>query len=191
MQPLTHQVWEQHFVQLREPVLTRFPQVEEWELARVNDDYDALVELVQRSTGMDADRVLEQLRALDVEELGIGTGTPEEAEEDNGNGGHGSLAKLALGKGFAESERARITERLSKLNKHLKRFPADDTWLEISVKDRDTTSQALTLSAELPGLGKVVVGSREGDLRDALADVREDMITQITRELDKRSRGAR
>lgn len=191
MQPLTHQVWEQHFVQLRQPVLTRFPQVEEWELARVNDDYDALVELVQRSTGMDADRVLEQLRALDVEELGIGTGAPEESEEENGNGEHGSLAKLALGKGFAESERARITERLSKLNKHLKRFPADDTWLEISVKDRDTTSQALTLSAELPGLGKVVVGSREGDLRDALADVREDMITQITRELDKRSRGAR
>ncbi len=191
MQPLTHQVWEQHFVQLREPVLTRFPQVEEWELARVNDDYDALVELVQRSTGMDADRVLEQLRALDVEELGIGTGTREDAEDENGNGEHGSLAKLALGKGFAESERARITERLSKLNKHLKRFPADDTWLEISVKDRDTTSQALTLSAELPGLGKVVVGSREGDLRDALADVREDMITQITRELDKRSRGAR
>lgn len=191
MQPLTHQVWEQHFVQLREPVLTRFPQVEEWELARVNDDYDALVELVQRSTGMDADRVLEQLRALDVEELGIGTGTREDAEDENGNGEHGSLAKLALGKGFAESERARITERLAKLNKHLKRFPADDTWLEISVKDRDTTSQALTLSAELPGLGKVVVGSREGDLRDALADVREDMITQITRELDKRSRGAR
>lgn len=186
MQPLTHQVWEQHYVELRPHVLAQFPQVDRSELDGVTDDYDALVVLLQRSTAMDADRVLDQLRSLDVEELGLGTGGSGEGTDDRG-----SLAQLNLGKGFTDAERDRVVDRLSQLNRHLKRFPADDTWLELTVKDRDTTSQVVTLSAELPRLGRLQASSKEDDLMAALADVRQDLIRQIDGELDKRSRGAR
>lgn len=187
MQPLTHRVWQQHYVELRAPVLERFPQVEPTELERINDDYDALVELLQRSTGMDADRVLTQLRGLDVEELGIGYGEP--GEEDGAQ--EGSVERLALGQGFSQAERPRIVSRLEKLNRHLKRFPADNVWLELSVKDRETPAQVVTLSAELPGLGKLVTTSKENDMAAALADVRDDMVDRIRNGMEKRSRGAR
>lgn len=187
MRPLTHQVWEQHYVDLREPILTRFPQVDEWELSRINDDYDALLELLQRSTGMDADRVRDQVVNLDVDELNIGTGG--DGEEDLQ--GAASLEQLSLGKGFSEAERPRIVDRLSQLNRQLKRFPADATSLELSVKDRDTTQQSMTLEAEVPGFPRFVSTSNEADFRAALADVRDDMIKQIRREVDKRTRGAK
>jgi hypothetical protein len=191
MQPLTHQVWEQHFAELRQPILARFPQVDPEELQVISDDYDGLLALVQRATGMDADRALEQIRALDVEELGIGTGG---SGNGNGNGAEpdkASLDQLSLHKGFAESERGWVVERLSQLNRQLKRFRADGTYLELSVKDRDSTQQVVTLEAEVPGLPRFVSKSNLPDLRDALADARDDMIKQISREVDKRTRGAK
>lgn len=187
MQPLTHQVWEQHYLDLRAPVQSQFPLVDPIEIERVNDDFDMLVEVLQRETGMDADRVLDQLRSVDVEELGIGTG---QADADQ-HAGEGSVQKLALGQGFTDAERPRVLDRLEKLNRHLRRFPAENTWLELSVKDRDTPAQVVTLSAELPGLGKLVTTSKENDMRAALADVRDDMVDRIRQGMDKRSRGGR
>lgn len=187
MQPLTHRVWEQHFVALRRPVLERFPQVEPSELDGVDDDYDALVELLQRSTGMDADRVLTQLRGLDVEQLGLGHGDAGE----EGGAQEGSVDKLSLGQGFTQAERPRILSRMEKLNRHLKRFHVDNVWLELSVKDRETPAQVVTLSAELPGLGRLVTTSKENELPAALADVRDDMVDRIRDGMEKRSRGAR
>jgi ribosome-associated translation inhibitor RaiA len=184
MQPLTHQVWEQHFVELRPVILERFPAVDRESLQVIEDDYDGLVALVQRATGMDADRTIAEIRALEVEELGLGIG--------NGHGGaenEASLAKLNLGTGFAESERERIVERLNKLNRHLKRFRADATYLELSVKDRDTGSQQVTLECEVPGFPRLVATSKEADLRAALADVRDDLVRQINDAVDKRNRG--
>ncbi|MPZ88473.1 MAG: hypothetical protein GEU81_10435 [Nitriliruptorales bacterium] len=184
MQPLTHQVWEQHFVELRPAILERFPAVDRESLQVVGDDYDGLVALVQRATGMDAGRTIEQIRALHVEELGLGIG--------NGYGGaegEASLAKLSLGSGFNASERDRIVERFGKLNRHLKRFPADSTFLELSVKDRDAESQQVTLEAEVPGFPRFVATSKEPDLQAALADVRDDVARQINDAVGKRTRG--
>jgi ribosome-associated translation inhibitor RaiA len=187
MQPLTHQVWRQHYTELRQHVLERFPQVDPEELEGVTDDYDRLIELIQRSTGMDADRVIDQVRGLDVHELGIGYGEGGDEEASQ----QGSVNKLALGQGFSQAERPRILARMEKLNRHLKRFHADNVWLELSVKDRDTPAQVVTLSAELPALGRLVTTSKENDIPAALADVRDDMVDQIREGMEKRSRGAR
>jgi ribosome-associated translation inhibitor RaiA len=181
MQPLTERVWRQHYVELRQPVLARFPQVEPAELEAVIDDYDALVELLQDSTGMDADRVLTQLKGLDVEELGIGFGGSGQQGKQEG-----SVDKLSLGQGFTQAERPRVLARMEKLNRHLKRFHADNVWLELSVKDRETPAQVVTLSAELPGLGRLVTTSKENDLAAALADVRDDMVDRIRDGMEKR-----
>lgn len=181
MRPLTHQVWEQHFTDLRQPILDRWPEVDRPELQRIDDDFDGLVALVQRATGMSADLTRMEIQKLDVEEFGLGVGEPEEAP-----GGARLATSLQLTKGFSEAERERVLDRLSKLDRHLKRFPEDGTYLEMQVKDRESPSQVVSLVAELPRFGRLVARSNEADLRDALADVRDDLIRQISDAVGKR-----
>lgn len=189
MRALTHDVWREHHVELRDHVLARWPQIPREELLPVGDDYDGVVELLQRSTGLDADAALEQLKGLSVPELNIGYGDePEDEVEDDGSAG---LDRLSLGKGFTEIDRRLVTDRLRQLERHLRRFRSDATFLEISVKDRDTSGQTLTLEIEVPGFHRVVATSKEADLRAALSDVRQDSITQIEKMVGKRSEGAR
>src|SRR5688572_32565943 len=101
MQPLTHELWAKHFVELRPRVREEWPDVDPIELELVRDDWNHLVQLVQRTTGMSADLVAQRLRTLDVEDLGIGTGEQSEDKESN----QASLDQLILGNGFEESER--------------------------------------------------------------------------------------
>ena len=180
-------MWAKHYVEIRPRVLQEWPEIDKGALDHVGDDWDGLVELVHKTTGMSADLARQQLRTLDVEELNIGTG--DDDEDDDAAPGHASLDQLALGTGFQPSERDRIVERLSKLNRRLKRFPADGTWLELSVKERDNSGQSVTLECEVPGFSKFVATSSEADLRDALMDVREDLWRQIDDAVTKR--GAR
>lgn len=188
MQPLTHQLWAKHFVDIRPRVLAEWPEIDSNELDTVRGDWDHLVQLVQQRTGMSADLVQQRLRTLDIEDLNIG---PGEAAADDAGGNTASLEQLALGSGFEASERDRIIERLDKLNRRLRRFPADGTWLEVSVKERNNSGQSVTLICELPGFAKLVATSSEQDLRDALMDVREDMWRQIDDAVTRRTEGAR
>jgi ribosome-associated translation inhibitor RaiA len=187
MQTLNQQAWRRHFTELRAAVQAQFPQVDPLDIERVNDDWDALVEALQDGTGMDADRILDRLQAVEHRDLGIGPG----GIDDEDQGGNGSVERLMLGQGFSADERPWIVERLEKLNRQLKRYPADDVWLELTVKDRDTPAMVVTLSAELPGLGSVVTSSKANDLPAAIADVRDDMVDRIRDSVEKRSRGAR
>ena len=186
MQPLTHDQWEKHFVELREPILEKFPRVDRRELERIENDFDGLVALVQHATGLTPESTLQVIRTLDVEELNIGSGASD-AEPGDG----ASLDQMVLHHGFTEAERPRIVERLRQLNRHLRRFPASGTYLELSVKERDGSQQEVVLETEIPGLPRIVAKSREADLRAALADVREDTIAQIESTLGKRTEGGR
>ena len=187
MQPLTHDLWAKHFVEIRPRIREEWPDVDPNELEIVRDDWDHLVQLIQRTTNLSADLVAQRLRTLDIEELNIGTG--EQADDDEAN--QASLEQLELGHGFEESERERIVERLSKLNRRLKRFPADATTLELQVKERNNNGQTVTFIAQLPGYSQFVATSTESDLRDALMDVREDMWRQIDDAVTRRTEGAR
>lgn len=182
MRPLTHREWERHFTQLRPYILEEWPQVERQDLEVVGDDFDALVALIHDSTGQSADLVRQQLRKLDVDALGLGTG--DSGEEESGDSA--SLDQLRLGAGFTEGDRERVVARLDKLNRRLKKFSADGTELELSVKERGTSQQKVTLEAWLPKFPKIVATSAEQDLADALADVREDLWRQIDDAVNKR-----
>ena len=188
MQPLTHQLWAKHFVEIRPRILEAWPDTDPIELEEVRGDWDHLVQLVQDASGLSADLVAQRLRTLDIAELNIGTGARDEDDSDEGSA---SLAHLVLGHGFEESERDRIVERLSKLNRRLKRFPADATHLELQVKERGHGGQTVTFIAQLPGYAQLVARSTEADLRDALMDVREDMWRQIDDAVTRRTEGAR
>jgi ribosome-associated translation inhibitor RaiA len=188
LRPLTPDLWREHHAELRDHVLTRWPQVPREDLFPLGDDFDGVVALLQRSTGLDADAARTQLQGLSVPELNIGYGEEPDEVEDDGSAG---LDRLSLGKGFTEIDRRLVTDRLRQLERHLRRFRSDATFLEISVKDRDTTSQSLTLEIEVPGFNRVVATSQEADLRAALSDVRHDSIAQIEKMVGKRSEGAR
>src|SRR3712207_8109946 len=56
------------------PYTTLFRSVDPIELDIARDDWDHLVQLIQRTEGLSADLVQQRLRNLDVEELNIGTG---------------------------------------------------------------------------------------------------------------------
>jgi ribosome-associated translation inhibitor RaiA len=188
MQPLTHDLWAKHFVEIRPRIREEWPDVDQSELEIVRDDWDHLVALIQRTEGLSADLVQQRLRTLDIEDLNIGTGG---TGDDDADDDRASLALLALGSGFEESERDRIIERLSKLNRRLKRFPADATSLELQVKERNNSGQTITFIAQLPGFAPLVATSTESDIRAALMDVREDMWRQIDDAVSRRTEGAR
>ena len=185
MQPLTHTEWGKHFTTLRPYILSEFPEIDPVELTAERGDWDGLVALVQRSTGMSADLVVQRLRKLDVSELGIGTGG-DGASDPDADSGRASLTQLHLGDGFTEDERSRIVERLAQLNRRLKRFPAEGTVLTLSVKDRSTPAQHVRLELSAPHYAPIVSTSRQTDLMAALADVRQDMIRRINDMVDKR-----
>ncbi|MBA2730477.1 MAG: hypothetical protein H0U48_06965 [Euzebyaceae bacterium] len=187
MQPLTHQVWARHFTELRPHVFEEFPKLDRSQLEAAGDDWDRVVELVQQSTGMSADLVNARLGKLDVDELGLGTGQPDgDADE-----GRASLDQLRLGPGFTDAERDRVVDRLSKLNRRLRRFPADGTELLLTVKQRDTNAQHMTLECRVPKFAPFVATSGESDLRAALMEVREDLWRQIDDAVNKRKERAR
>lgn len=183
MRPLTRREWEEHYTELRPYVAEEFPDVDAEQLDSANDDFDRVIEILQDATGLPGQVIQGRLHNLDVEELGLGTGgAGEEQDVDD----RASLDQLRLSGEFDESDRARIVERLSKLNRRLKRFPADGTDLHLTVKDRESGGQKVTLEAWLPKFGHFAATSTEPDLRDALMDVREDMWRQIDDAVNKR-----
>lgn len=186
MHPLDAEAWSEHFSDLKPYILEDWPLVEPQELESARNDWDQLLAVLQRASGLSSDEVLERLRRLEIPELGIGTGEDRATRE-----GQASLAQLRLGTGFHENERDRVVSRLDKLNRRLKRFTADGTDLEISVKERETEGQVVTLTAALPGFAPMVATSHEADLRAALADVRQDLWRQIDDAVTKRQQAVR
>lgn len=183
MRPLTPGVWQQHYVQLRAYVLQEFPDVQRQDLERVDDDWSGLVEVVHKQTGMSADLAEQRLRKLDVDELGLGTGGSGRPEEDFETA---SVANLRLGDGFTEDEWEGITDRLEKLNRRLEKFPAGAVDLTISVKERETQAQKVTLECVLPKFPPIVATSQEPALKDAIMEVREELWRQMDEAINRR-----
>lgn len=179
MQPLTGQIWAERFAEVRPLVHEEFPKLAHQDLHTTGGDWDALIALIQRTYNLDADVVRQRVHAIDVDEA-------EEAATAAGAREGASVQQIRIGAGFGAAEHDNLRQQFSKLNRRLKTFPADAVELELSVKDRDTTSQKVTLEAWLPKFPHIAATSQEGDLHDALMDVREDLLRQIDDEVSKR-----
>ncbi len=184
MTSLDAHAWQRNFTDLRTPVLTAFPRLHRQDVEATGDDFDALVHLIQRHSGLSATEVHARLSEIEVAEPVNGDG----AGAADGGRRRADISQLRTAHGFEESERPRILELLGKLDRQLQRFPADGVDLELAVKDRDTTAQKVALTARLPNIGTVVATSHEHSLRDALMDVREDLWRQLKEQLDRRRR---
>ncbi|HSK91719.1 MAG TPA: hypothetical protein VK875_10435 [Euzebyales bacterium] len=184
MRTLDARAWQVHFTDLRTPVLSVFPRLNRQDVEATGDDFAALVHLIQRHSGLSANEVHDRLRRIEVEEV---DGTVETRETGGDTRSRGaSIDQLRIEFGFEESEHARVLDVLRKLDRQLKRFPADAVDMELTVKDRDTTAQKVTMEVWLPNLPRIVATSKEIALRDALMEVREDVWRQIKEQLDRR-----
>ncbi|MBW3605274.1 MAG: hypothetical protein KY460_10255 [Actinobacteria bacterium] len=182
MTTLDARAWQAKFTELRTPVLSAFPRLHRQDVEAAGDDFDALVHMIQRQSGLSATEVHDRLSEIEV---------ADDADDDvetsqRTTRPRASLDQLRIAFGFEESERPRILELLRKLDRQLQRFPAEAVDLELTVKDRDTTTQKVTLEAWLPNVPRLVVTSKESSLRDALMDVREDLWRRINESLDRR-----
>ena len=82
---------------------------------------------------------------------------------------------LRAGAGFSQGDLNWLAEQFVTLDSRLAAFHADATELEVSVKDRDSRGQKVTLECWIAGRQKVVTTSQEEDLHAALNDVRDDL----------------
>jgi ribosome-associated translation inhibitor RaiA len=82
---------------------------------------------------------------------------------------------LRVGAGFSQGDLNWIAEQFTPLDARLAAFDADTTALYISVKDRESPGQKVTMEATIGGREKLVVTSSEDDLHAAIMDVRDDL----------------
>ena len=87
---------------------------------------------------------------------------------------------LPLGGGLGPDDRPRIVDHWSRLDQRLKSFRADQVELILNVKERDQPSQHTTLEARIARRPTLVATSNHTDLDQALNEVRDDMIRQLT-----------
>lgn len=89
-------------------------------------------------------------------------------------------AALRLGGGLESSDRDGIVAHLASLDSRLRSFRSEAVELQITVKERDTPSQRTTLEAWIAGQPRLVATSTRTNLDQALTEVRDDLIRQIT-----------
>jgi ribosome-associated translation inhibitor RaiA len=89
-------------------------------------------------------------------------------------------SSLRAGSGIRPEERPAIVEQFSSLDARLRSFRAGAVDLELSVKERDTPSQRTGVEADITGLPRLVATSMHTTMSQALGEVRDDLIRQIT-----------
>lgn len=87
---------------------------------------------------------------------------------------------LRLEYGVKPEEFDHVVEVLDRLDDRLKSFRAEAVELRLSVKERDEPSQRTTLEAIIAGRPLIIATSEEEDFDAALAEVRDDLLRQIT-----------
>jgi ribosome-associated translation inhibitor RaiA len=85
------------------------------------------------------------------------------------------------------------SELAARLDRRLSRFDENQVELEISVKDRDSAQQQVTLEAWIAAKGRTrfVATSTEGEIKAAVRDVAEGIQRQIDKFVTKREASRR
>lgn len=94
--------------------------------------------------------------------------------------------RLRIATGFTQDERSWIVERFESLFRRLRGHQPDSIDMELSVKDRDTAEQRVTLELWVSGWPRLVATSRKTDISPAMTEVRDDMTRQVDDTKEKR-----
>ena len=87
---------------------------------------------------------------------------------------------LRLPNGVAPGEFDRVVAALGRLDERFRSYPDGTVELQLSVKERGTPSQRTTLEVWIAGQQRVVATSSRADFDGALAEVRDDLVRQLT-----------
>ena len=88
---------------------------------------------------------------------------------------------LELINGVAPEEFDDVAALLGRLDDRLRSFPAGTVRLQLSVKERGQAGQRTTLEASIEGeRHRTIATSDRDDFEAAIAEVRDDLIRQIT-----------
>lgn len=87
---------------------------------------------------------------------------------------------LRLSHGVAPVEFDRVVAALGRLDERFRSYPEGALELQLSVKERGKPSQRTTLEVWIAGRQRVVATSRRTDFDGALAEVRDDLVRQLT-----------
>ena len=83
---------------------------------------------------------------------------------------------------FRSDEHDRYRDVLfGRLERRLKRWKPEQVDLELSVKDRDSRSQKVTLECWIAGVPKIVGTSTDTELDKAVVEARDDVWRQVDR----------
>ncbi|MGY1667662.1 hypothetical protein [Geodermatophilus sp. SYSU D00696] len=86
---------------------------------------------------------------------------------------------LRLAAGLTQQERHVLVRMLVRLDAQLARYPAERVELEVSLKDRGTPGQRLTLECWIRGRPRLVASSAQRHLDDAVRRVCEGLRRQL------------
>lgn len=89
-------------------------------------------------------------------------------------------ASLHLEGDLKPTDRDHIVASWGALDQRLLSFRADAVSLMLTMKERDTASQRTVLEAKVAGFDTFVATSTATDVDRALAEVRDDLIRQLT-----------
>jgi ribosome-associated translation inhibitor RaiA len=93
---------------------------------------------------------------------------------------------------FRPDEYEWIRELLfGRLERRLSRWDPSQVELELSVKDRDTSKQRMTLECWISGVPRMVATSTERELHTAVAEVRDDLWRQVDKFVTRRETARR
>ena len=90
-----------------------------------------------------------------------------------------SESEVHIGTGFVSKEHPHVLAALSTLGPHLGRWDASDVRVEVSLQDRGSKEQRVTLRTTLPGLNPLVAVADDMDLTRALHDAKRELIRQL------------
>ncbi len=89
-------------------------------------------------------------------------------------------ATLRLAGGVEPAERPAIVEHWASLDQRLRSFRSEKVDLQLTVKERGTSSQHTTLEAWIGGWPRLVATSKRPDFDAAIQEVRDDMIRLVS-----------
>lgn len=89
-------------------------------------------------------------------------------------------ATLRLANGVEPGEFAHVVSIMARLDDRLRSFAPGTVELQLSIKERDLPSQRTTLEAWIAGQPRLVATSDRAGLDAAVAEVRDDLVRQIT-----------
>ena len=90
-----------------------------------------------------------------------------------------AVEQIHLGLGFHEVDRELVVSKLRALNRHLDRWRDGSVDIHLSIQDRDSEEQRLTLEIRLPRRPSLVVHVSDAKIDRALVEARRLMIREV------------